>query len=657
MAITVINTDVVVTSGNALTVVPGENAFVNQGASLVTTASGGSAVLMQVNSTLSLNGHAFGEFGIRSATSGEKVIHIGAEGAVQSVRNAISASLAQPGSGPTSILNIMNDGQVASLRLPGSLSTFATISTFNHDLRLVNTGTVFNASGTAISQSGTFGISNIANNGTIHGSLRALPVETDAFLKTAIFNNTGTIFGSVQMSGFNTISAVISGTITANAIFSTLDRLGARSDILLNGATLGASLEFTGSTTLTIQNSVIDGGLTFGGGTSTLTSFSGSVVTGNLTLTSPATINLDLTGGRVNGSVRLGDGLDNLTLGDGVAGSISMGGGSDTVHLYAGAIVQHMDLGADNDTLIVESGVTLRRLFASSGNDIVTTDSALRFVDLGSGNDTFIGSDGNDRVDGAEGDDDIATGAGNDIIELGRMDFLSLAFDGNDTIDGGSGTDTLSYRNIRNFSTGNANEETGGVFVALDQGFATARASNTTNFFGFDLLTSIENVIGGAFSDEIIGSAGANLLRGEGGNDTLSGGDGADTLRGGDGDDRLIGGRGRDVMTGGLGADTFVFLAANESAPRRNASDVITDFVAGTDRIDLSGIDANTALAGDQDLIFAGNVTVSAVGTVRYVHENGNTIISANLSGNNVAEFGIVLHGLFDLQATDFILA
>jgi Ca2+-binding RTX toxin-like protein len=216
--------------------------------------------------------------------------------------------------------------------------------------------------------------------------------------------------------------------------------------------------------------------------------------------------------------------------------------------------------------------------------------------------------------------------------------------------------DTLSYRGVTTLGTGYT-DATGGVYVALDEGLATARASNTTNLFGIDLVTGFENVIGGSFADEIIGSSGANRLRGEGGNDTLSGGNGADTLHGGDGADRLIGGAGRDVMTGGDGADTFVFLSAADSATSRAARDVITDFQNGIDFIDLSAIDANTGVAGSQDFVFAGNVANSGIGSVRYVHVGGNTIVYANTGGNGAAEFGITLLGLYDLKAGDFLFA
>lgn len=60
------------------------------------------------------------------------------------------------------------------------------------------------------------------------------------------------------------------------------------------------------------------------------------------------------------------------------------------------------------------------------------------------------------------------------------------------------------------------------------------------------------------------------------------GGAGAETLTGGTGADVIHDGGGSDVLTGGAGADVFV-LAAD------GASDRITDFTPGSDRVDLSG--------------------------------------------------------------------
>lgn len=73
---------------------------------------------------------------------------------------------------------------------------------------------------------------------------------------------------------------------------------------------------------------------------------------------------------------------------------------------------------------------------------------------------------------------------------------------------------------------------------------------------------------------------------------SLDGTSGRDTLVGTAGDDRMTGAAGADVLTGGAGADTFVYLST------RDAGDRITDFVPGTDHIDLSALLASIGYTG-----------------------------------------------------------
>lgn len=68
---------------------------------------------------------------------------------------------------------------------------------------------------------------------------------------------------------------------------------------------------------------------------------------------------------------------------------------------------------------------------------------------------------------------------------------------------------------------------------------------------------------------------GLNLVK------AINGGSARDTLTGTPGDDVITGGEGADVLTGGAGNDVFVYNSL------RDATDTITDFAPGSDRIDL----------------------------------------------------------------------
>jgi Ca2+-binding RTX toxin-like protein len=157
------------------------------------------------------------------------------------------------------------------------------------------------------------------------------------------------------------------------------------------------------------------------------------------------------------------------------------------------------------------------------------------------------------------------------------------------------------------------------------------------------------------------GNGAANLITGNDGNNALSGGAGNDTLNGGAGNDIITGGTGLDTMSGGLGNDTFVFKALNESGVGVGNNDLITDFQGlndgGLDRIDLSAIDANAAVAGNQAFTFIGTAAFSAAGQLRYLQVGADTVIQVNTNTNTgTIEFELRLTGHHALTAGDFVL-
>ena len=87
--------------------------------------------------------------------------------------------------------------------------------------------------------------------------------------------------------------------------------------------------------------------------------------------------------------------------------------------------------------------------------------------------------------------------------------------------------------------------------------------------------------------------------------DHLMGLGGDDTLRGGDGCDLLQGCAGRDLLAGGGGAGMFVFT------PGDHGRDVIRDFAAGQDHIDLSGLsDVQVSLHHGATVITTSDMTL-----------------------------------------------
>lgn len=150
-----------------------------------------------------------------------------------------------------------------------------------------------------------------------------------------------------------------------------------------------------------------------------------------------------------------------------------------------------------------------------------------------------------------------------------------------------------------------------------------------------------ETLRGGDDDDRIYGNKGNDRLFGGDEDDRLYGGSGDDRLSGGDGSDRLTGGVGKDILTGGSGRDSFVFTDIADSAANA-ARDVIRDFGKG-DRIDLSGIDSNVLVSGNQTFRFIGDDTFSGrAGQLRV--DNG--LVVADVDGDGRAEFSIDVRGL-----------
>ncbi len=171
-----------------------------------------------------------------------------------------------------------------------------------------------------------------------------------------------------------------------------------------------------------------------------------------------------------------------------------------------------------------------------------------------------------------------------------------------------------------------------------------------------------DKLLGGDGNDQIWGRAGNDRIFGERGSDFLSGGNGSDYLNGGAGNDVLKGGRGQDILTGGYGSDVFDFDQISESGRSDTTRDIITDFVRGYDKIDLSTIDANHCRAGDQDFNFIGSSDFSGrAGQLHYVWvdlegaSDDRTIIEGDVNGDRVADFQIELNGLQHLSCGDFV--
>jgi Ca2+-binding RTX toxin-like protein len=163
-------------------------------------------------------------------------------------------------------------------------------------------------------------------------------------------------------------------------------------------------------------------------------------------------------------------------------------------------------------------------------------------------NDTLTGNGANNTLDSAAGNDSLTGGNGNDTLLGGA---------GNDVLSGGAGADAL--HGGADFDTVTYGSSNAGVIIDLPGGTATGGHAQG------DTFTSIEKFIGSKFDDQLLGNGQDNSLNGGAGNDVLRGGGG------------------KDFLAGGAGNDTFVYK-------NNYGFDTVGDYVAGSDRFDLTAV-------------------------------------------------------------------
>ncbi|WP_394560656.1 M10 family metallopeptidase C-terminal domain-containing protein [Aquipseudomonas alcaligenes] len=299
------------------------------------------------------------------------------------------------------------------------------------------------------------------------------------------------------------------------------------------------------------------------------------------------------------------------------------------------------------------------------------------------GNDMLGGTSGGDTLSGLAGDDQLSGGAGSDLLIGGA---------GRDRLTGGSEADTFRFTAI-----GDSYRSAAGNFTDIIHDFDPTQDRIDLSGLGF---SGLGNGLGGTLQvvyssagnrtylrsqeadDEgrlfelgldgdhrstlnagnlqfvvtlptLSGDEQGNLLVGGAQDEQLFGLGGDDSLNGGGGNDRLDGGAGIDSLTGGTGNDTFVFSAPSHSyrnydAGGVSATDTITDFTPGVDKIDVSALGIYGLGNGYNDTLY---ITLSDSGNKTYIKS-----AESDSDGNR---FEIALEGDLtgQLGASDFIFS
>ena len=188
------------------------------------------------------------------------------------------------------------------------------------------------------------------------------------------------------------------------------------------------------------------------------------------------------------------------------------------------------------------------RYFGTAGDDFLQTTDYGELLEGRGGNDTLLGSGGDDVYAPGVGGNDI-------VFDYGGDDELRL--------------DGVSADEIERVRTDGSNDlvlrapGTGDV-LTIASWFSDPIYQIERLVFDdgtvWDPATSASlRYFGTAESDILFGSEHDELMDGRGGNDQLNGGWGNDTLVGGEGDDFLLGGAGDDHLYGGIGWDSYYF--------------------------------------------------------------------------------------------------
>lgn len=340
----------------------------------------------------------------------------------------------------------------------------------------------------------------------------------------------------------------------------------------------------------------------------------------------------------------------------------------DKLRFLAGISPQDVKVSrAEHDLLLTLAGsndiITVKFFYSGEAQQIdavefedgtswdVTQLKALAYLGT-PGDDSLEGADSDDTIDGLAGNDTIRGHDGNDTLIGGEGNDHLLGDNGNDVINGGPGTDTLrgGYGDdVLRGGTGDNDDMSGGYGSDVYQFAPGDGHTRIANTFGDDISIDKIQLLDGLLPDDVVvtrlnhdllltiqstnevitlsyfySSAAKEVdlvefsdgttwdgeelkiraMSGSQSNDNLVGTDDNDTIFGYGGNDVINGGEGQDILDGGTGDDSLTGGNGNDTLNGAEGNDSLTggngnDILSGGDGTDnLTGGSGNDTLRG-----------------------------------------------------------